>query len=375
MGQSIPAYPLNCSVYLHIPFCLTKCGYCSFFSVPYHKADFERYYDILLREIWLVKKEYEIQAKTVYFGGGTPSLLSQEQISKILSLLNPSPSAEITLEVNPVQINNSFLSQLVKTKINRLSLGIQSMDNEVLVKLGRRHKAETLNHKLQLCREYGFDNISVDFLFGIPGISTEAVITDLQQILKLNPEHLSAYLLTLDDNSALADWQEFLPDEETASEQYYAICEEMESSGFEHYEISNFCLPGREAKHNLSYWRVQDYLGLGAGASGCLRNIRYRKLENITEWEQSVIRGDFFSDGESETMDQLKSDFIIIQFRLMRGLDLAEYKMRFGIDFSEECFKMIQKYLSTGFMEMQNGYLKLTRKAWFVSNYILQDFI
>ncbi len=366
---------MRTGVYIHIPFCLTKCGYCSFYSVPFSMSALSSYVHTLINEIRCFRQSFDFAADTVYFGGGTPSLLSADQISQILELLEPMPDAEITLEANPIQITGDWVKSLSKTKVNRLSLGVQSLNNDHLKALGRKHTAESVPDRIKLCRDFGFDNLSLDLIYGLPHFTHYDLEKDLAGYLALQPEHISTYLLSIDEQAEFKHWKAILPDGETAEKQYTAICNALTGNGFEQYEISNFTKPGFQSRHNLHYWLDDDYIGLGAGASGFIQKQRYRKPEDLCEWEYSVQRQDILHETETETPVQQKADFIIMQLRLTRGLELRAYRERFGSDFLADFNEAIERFIGTGYLEAVNGYVRFTPKARFVSNRILQEFV
>lgn len=365
---------MRAGVYIHIPFCLTKCGYCSFYSVPYSGEALGSYVNVLLKEAELFRSNYGFEADTVYLGGGTPSLLSAEQINRILDKVNPQAEAEITLEVNPIQVTPDWVSALKTTPVNRLSLGVQSLYNENLVALGRKHTAGSIPDKMKLLRGNGYDNISLDLMYGLPWFAQYSMEAELERYLELEPEHISTYLLSIEENVPFSHWNRILPDDKTAEAQYYSICDAMEQAGYIHYELSNFAKAGRESRHNLHYWLDDDYIGLGSGASGFIKRQRYKKPEDLQVWELSVQRGDLLYEKEAETKAQQKTDFIIMQFRLLRGLDTAAYKERFGTDFVNDYHEILDRYLASGHLEAENGYIRLARRAWFISNHILREF-
>jgi len=329
----------------------------------------------LIKEIEYFKKAYKIEADTVYFGGGTPSLLKADQINKITDLIEPDANADITLEVNPVQITHDWVNELAQTRVNRLSLGVQSMYNDNLKALGRNHSAESIPDRIKLLRDNGYNNISLDLLYGLPYFADYRIETELERYIELKPEHISAYLLTIDDTVPFRHWKPILPNEVTTEKQYNVICNSLQSAGFEQYEISNFARPGFSSRHNLHYWLGDDYIGLGAGASGFVNKQRYKKPEDLSLWEFSVERQDILYEKESETKAQQKADFIIMQLRLTRGLELNSYKERFGTDFITDYNESIEDFIASGHLELNDGFIRLTPAARFVSNRILQEFV
>ncbi len=375
MGPDVQTNSLIPAVYLHIPFCLTRCGYCSFFSIPYSKPQIDDYIAYLYRETELFTQTYRIAADSIYFGGGTPSLLTAGQLSLLIDKLNPLPDAEITLEVNPIQITPEWLNALTKTKVNRLSLGLQSMQNTNLKALGRKHTSESMQQRIRLCREYGYQNISLDLMYGLPGSTEQKIEYDLAEYIKLNPEHISTYLLSIEDNLPLQHWQELLPDDAISERQFAIIRNTLLQAGFEHYELSNFAKEGCHGRHNLHYWMGDDYLGVGAGASGFVHGSRYQKPENIELWKQSIDAENLIYEQDTETLIQQKADFIIMQMRLLRGLDIQEYYTRFGSDFISEYQQVVNRFTDSGHLLRKGRYIRLAEKALFISNSIFREFV
>jgi oxygen-independent coproporphyrinogen-3 oxidase len=375
MGPDVQTHSLIPAVYIHVPFCLTKCGYCSFYSVPYQKTIANNYFDILCKEIDLFKQTYQIKPDSIYFGGGTPSLLTSEQINTLIELLEPPANTEISLEANPVQITEEWLKAMAQTKVNRLSLGVQSMHNGTLKTLDRKHTAESMPERIKLCREFGFANLSLDLMYGLPESTSEQIKTELELFLQLESEHISTYLLNIDENVPFKHWQDKLPDDAEAEKQYNTIWDALTQAGFEHYELSNFAKPGFQSRHNLHYWLGGSFLGLGAGASGFVDNLRYHKPDDLQLWQKSVEQADIFNQTEAETSAQQKADFIIMQLRLLRGLELNEYRARFGSEFILDYQQGLERFTKSGHLHIDDRYVRLTRKALFVSNSIFREFV
>jgi len=343
--------------------------------MPYTLTALNSYVSLLSKEIESFRQAYDFTADTIYFGGGTPSLLKADQINAIMDLLPKTEDAEITLEANPIQITEDWVKSLSRTKINRLSLGVQSLDNDNLVALGRKHTAESISDRIKLCRDNGFDNISLDLIYGLPYFSEYRIEEDLEKYLALQPEHISTYLLSIDETVPFRHWKSILPVDEITGRQYDTICETLTQAGFEQYEISNFAKPGKQSRHNLHYWLDEDCLGLGAGASGFINKQRYRKPDDMEIWQYAVERHDILYQREAETTAQQKANFIIMQLRLTRGLELKAYKQRFGSDFISDFPVVIERYINSGHLEAVNGFIRLTLQARFVSNRILQEFV
>jgi oxygen-independent coproporphyrinogen-3 oxidase len=370
------------AIYIHIPFCLTHCGYCSFFTVPYTKSSLELYLEYLHKEIELFLQYHPDlkNVKTIYFGGGTPSLLKAKEIEDICSRFNFDKETEITLEINPLQITETYLSALKNTPVNRLSIGVQSMNNEELNLLDRKHKAEQIKDKIELCHLYGYNNLSLDLIYGSPGSSLTTLKNNLSQFLNLSPEHLSCYLLTLESDTPLAEKIKErkvppIPDDNLLTEEYELICSELEKAGYEHYEISNFCLPGKQSKHNLSYWKSLPYLGLGASASGFLPPFRYTNPFNLNDYYANLDKGLIMPEAESCSSKQMISDFIMMGLRLTQGIDLNELKERFNYNLEEDKRLKLEKLYQLGMIEKNGSYLSLSSKALFVTNTVIGELI
>ncbi len=378
-----PDLPLRAlAVYLHIPFCLTRCGYCSFFSLPFSQVEQDRYLGHLHSEIklWEKRQSESLRARTLYFGGGTPSLLSADQINGICACFELLPDAEITLEINPVQITGAYLRELAKTPVNRLSLGLQSMDDTQLAWLDRRHRSAQIPARIKLCHDNGWRNLSLDLLYGLPGGTKDKLSRDLERFLVLEPEHISAYLLTLDPDSPAraklsAPGALPLPDDDALADQYALLRETLKASGFEQYEISNFCRPGRASRHNLAYWRCEPYLGLGAGAHGYLPPWRYAHPASLPDYYGQVERGETMPAAQYCDAEQTKADYLMMGLRLTAGIDLDDYALRFGSKLQEEKRQAIAKLTRMGLLEFESHRLRLSAAALFVSTAVIGELL
>ncbi|MBW6514236.1 MAG: radical SAM family heme chaperone HemW [Candidatus Syntrophosphaera sp.] len=376
MEQDLPPGPL--AVYLHIPFCLSRCGYCSFFSVPFSRGALSVYLRNLHHEIDLFTERDPslLQAKTLYFGGGTPSLLGAEELNSLSARFQLVPGAEVTLEVNPLQITADYLRQLNETPVNRLSIGVQSLDDQELEYLGRRHRAAQIPDKIRLCREHGYPNISLDLIYGLPGSSVASLRRNLHQFITLEPEHLSCYLLTLEEDSPLglklsAGETQPLPEDDVLAAQYDALRQELRDAGFEQYEISNFCRPGKASRHNLAYWKSEPYLGLGASASGWLPPWRYANPSSLEEYSRVLAEGEIMPQAEFCGPERTRADYLMMGLRLREGIDLNAYQERFGADLFAERRPQIDKLLALHMLESSPSRLWLSERALFVSNAVI----
>ncbi len=389
MGTDIPPGEVVRSIYIHIPFCLRKCDYCSFFSLPFSHTQLDKYHSYLLEEISLYKDLLGDKllpggsAITIYFGGGSPSLLSSDQINSIFQALMgldyqnilSNKKTEITLEINPIQINEKYLSELVKTPVNRLSLGLQSMQDEDLEFLGRKHRSQQIADKLQLCRDFLYDNISLDLMYGLPGSEPSGLKANLEQYILLKPEHVSCYLLSLDPECEMYGRGLSLPDDESCALQYETLCKILKDNEFRQYEISNFARESYSSIHNLAYWKSQNYLALGAAAAGFVAPLRYQNASQLESYYASVDRGQTFPHAQKLCSKEQQSEYIMMKLRLLEGLSLSEYETRFGVSFWDGRREAVQKMMRYGMVELAADNLRLSQKALFVSNSVIAELI
>ena len=281
------------AIYIHIPFCLKKCAYCDFLSFKMSDKERERYVDALIREIELYPK---FEYTTIYFGGGTPSLLSVREVERILSVLNIGERCEITLEVNPKTVDLDRLKLLKKAGINRLSLGIQTFNSKHLKRLGRLHSVEEAVEAYKLAREAGFENISIDLMFSLPEQSLLELKDDLFLLFSLKPEHFSIYSLIWEEGTEFFEklkkgiYTE--TDNDLEADMYEYIIDESKKQGYNHYEISNFSYPNKESLHNSKYWENKQYIGVGLGASGYFKNKRYKNDLNFNKYYDRICQGE-----------------------------------------------------------------------------------
>lgn len=365
-------------IYFHIPFCKTRCLYCDFFSST--KFEFrEAYVEAMCRE--LEERRDYLQGhsiETVYFGGGTPSQLSAANFEKIFRTLASvfprfSPS-EITLEANPDDITPEYLDSLKKLPFNRISLGIQSLNNAELQFLNRRHDADSALQAIRRCKETGLKNISVDLIYGLPGQTTASWQSTLWQVIHSEVQHISAYHLTYEEGTPLFDLLQrgniHCVDEETSVAMFEILIDELTVAGFETYEISNFARPGHRSQHNSGYWNGTHYLGIGAAAHSYNGTSR--------QWNKKTSSPDYRIQGfEREELDEkaLYNDFIITRLRTTIGINLQELETLFGSKKKACCLQQADKHLVSQLVKITNNHLQLTRKGIFVSNGILTDLL
>lgn len=356
------------NAYIHIPFCKSKCNYCSFVSYPKLELK-EKYIDALIREI---KEEYNNEnLETLYFGGGTPSNLGINDFKKILSLFNFTNGAEITTEINPDGITEEYLKDLKSLGINRISIGTQSFDDEILKLIGRRHKGAQAKLALLYAKNAGFQNISLDFIYGLPTQDIKGFENDLKKAVELSVQHISLYGLKIDEGcNFYQNPPKSLPDLDEQADMYLKAIEILEAKGFEHYEISNFSLPKFNSKHNLNYWDNNSYYGFGCAASGYVNEIRYTNETNVEEYIKNPLKK--ISEHKLSKQEILE-EAIFLGFRKMTGININEINQRFEIDFNKKYAKILTKYTNY-FTKTANGYT-LTTEGLLISNSILSEFI
>ncbi|MBC7074956.1 MAG: radical SAM family heme chaperone HemW [Syntrophomonadaceae bacterium] len=374
-------------LYIHVPFCIRKCSYCDFFSVPLSSRELlEHYTQAVLAEIELRALNYsQKQIETIYIGGGTPSLLSCRQLEAILQTVydefSVAREAEISIEANPAILNVDDIRGFKNAGINRLSLGVQSFFDEDLKTLRRLHDSSDVMKTIEDLRSQGLDNFNIDLIYGIPGQSIDRWKKNLEIAVDCAPRHISIYLLQLSPNTPMA--REIANgliaplDEEDEWLMYSQGIDYLQEHGFKHYEISNFCRPGFECRHNLIYWQAREYLGIGPGAASFLDACRFMNKPEMEEYFCSMEAGAACQVEELEHMSQreLLVDAIILGLRLCEGIDLEAFRTKFNVDINNEYSDIISSCHSSGVLEFENGRLRLTRKGYFLSNEVFRRFI
>ena len=358
------------SAYIHIPFCRQKCHYCSFVSFP-DMSQKDEYLKTLKKEILLKYKGENLQ--TLYFGGGTPSLLSISELKEILSLFDLSENAEITLEINPETVDENYISELIKTQINRLSIGAQTFDNSILELIGRKHKTEDVYRVVETAKRHCFNNISLDFIYGLPNQSLESFVSDLKTAVTIGAEHISLYGLKIDAGCYFAKHRpKNIADEDLQADMYLKAIETLTSLGFEHYEISNFSKDNKYSRHNVNYWKCEEYYGFGLAAHGYVDGIRYSNHKTMEEYLNNYNTPE---DQHTLSEQEKLEENIFLGLRLKKGIDLTEINNKFNINFEEKYSEILKKYTETNHLSLENNILKLTKNGILVSNYILADFL
>ena len=367
-------------LYVHIPFCVRKCQYCDFLSGPSDEETKDRYIEALLKEIRAAEHTEDYEIVSVFIGGGTPSALKAEAIASIMRTLQEQfffcEDAEVTIEANPGTVDLEKLTIYRNVGINRLSLGLQSTDAEELKLLGRIHSYEEFLKSYEWAREAGFSNINIDLMFAIPGQTGEAWRQHLYQVAELNPEHISAYSLIIEEGTPFAEQNLDLPDEDTEYQMYEDTAEILERYGYRQYEISNYAKQGYMCRHNAGYWQRRDYLGFGLGASSLYRGMRFSNTRRMQEYlkesrNPDQIRKDVTVLSRNERIEE----FMFLGFRMTEGISEKKIEENFDVRLMDVYGDILQKYEETGFVEHIETKWRLTRKGIHVSNHILADFL
>ncbi len=369
-------------IYLHIPFCLKKCGYCDFYSITDISLK-GRFLDTIIQEIQTRNIEFKSEdITTIYLGGGTPSLLDKKDLSKILDTIfeyvNSDAINELTIEVNPDDITDEFLVDLIQLGFNRLSIGIQSFNDNILKFMNRRHDSKQALYAIQKAQNAGFKNISIDLIYGVPNMSIDDWRNSLAIAKSMYVQHISAYHLTFESGTPFykklkkGDIKEIADSD--SIKQYQLLLSEMNHSGFIDYEISNFAQQGFESQHNSSYWTGQNYFGFGPGAHSLKNNIRRWNISNLSEYISNVIHGDIYYTNETLSEEDRYNELIMLGLRTRKGVDLFYLNTNFNseiISFYNKEFD-IQYRKSTVFIE--NGFLKIRDNNKFITDQIISNF-
>ena len=367
-------------LYVHIPFCVRKCQYCDFLSGPSDEETKDRYIEALLKEIRAAEHTEDYEIVSVFIGGGTPSALKAEAIASIMRTLQEQfffcEDAEVTIEANPGTVDLEKLTIYRNVGINRLSLGLQSTDAEELKLLGRIHSYEEFLKSYEWARKAGFSNINIDLMFAIPGQTGEAWRQHLYQVAELNPEHISAYSLIIEEGTPFAEQNLDLPDEDTEYQMYEDTAEILERYGYRQYEISNYAKQGYMCRHNAGYWQRREYLGFGLGASSLYRGMRFSNTRRMQEYlkesrNPDQIRKDVIVLSRNERIEE----FMFLGLRMTEGISEKKFEENFDVRLMDVYGDILQKYEETGFVEHIETKWRLTRKGIHVSNHILADFL
>ena len=356
------------SVYIHIPFCNDICSYCDFCKFYYNSYMVDKYLDELENE---VKKIYKGEViKTIYIGGGTPSSLSIEQLKRLFKIINHfnKDIIEFTFECNIENIDEEKTKLIRDNGVNRISIGIQTFNGNLLSFLNRKHKKKEVKGKLEFIKKY-FDNINVDLMYAIPGETIEILNNDINQMLELGINHISTYSLILENNTILKNMNIEYIDEDLDYSMYELICNKMKDNGFIHYETSNFCRKGFESKHNLTYWNNEEYYGFGLGASGYIDNVRYTNTRSINHY----LDGKYRYEEEKLNINETIENEFILGFRKVKGINIDSLLKKYNL--KVENIDFIQKLIKENKLIIKDNYIYINDDYIYTSNDILIEFM
>ena len=362
------------SLYIHIPFCKKLCGYCDFFKT----ISLTKLPEVLVRTAEEMRERAHMLAgsmlKTIYFGGGTPTVCSPEELGSLIALADEifgtSEVEEITVEANPDDLTDEYLAGLRRVGVNRLSIGIQSFRDEDLEMMNRRHTAEEAEGAVRRARAAGFDNISIDLIYGLPTATLEDWRANVRRAVALGVEHISAYHLTIEENTIFGKKGVITAPEELSDEEYSVLCEELRKAGYEHYEISNFALPERRSKHNSAYWKSTPYLGLGAGAHSF-------DGERTRSWNAPSIAK--YLDGapaecETLSLQERYEEVVMVSLRTAEGVDLGLLEEWFGAAKRAEFERIAEPFLGCGVLQKSGNFVAFSEEHWLISDSVIAEF-
>lgn len=373
-------------IYIHIPFCKRKCAYCDFVSFSNKQNLVKEYVETLKKEInkcELDREEYLVE--TIYFGGGTPSYIESKHIIDILEVIKSKfkvlKDAEITIEVNPGTVTEEKLNDYYKSGINRLSIGLQSVDDKLLKTIGRIHSFSDFLETYRIAKEAGFTNINVDLMIGLPTQNLSDVKIAIEKTVKLSPNHISVYSLIIEEGTPIEEKinkkELFLPSEVLERKMYWTVKEELEKNGYIHYEISNFAKPGYESKHNLACWNQEEYIGVGLAAHSYINNTRYSNTEDIEKYIENIRcdKGNYKTIHEMQSREDKMKEYMLLALRKIEGVRISEFKKMFVDNpiylYREELNKLVTQEL----IEIEDDNIKLTNKGIDLANLVWEEFV
>ena len=381
-------------LYIHVPFCIKKCAYCDFPSAPAGEEERQRYVETMIKEIQGYRKKYqEYCVTTIFVGGGTPSVLSGEQIKEVFNALRASfvidTQAEITIEVNPGTVTEEKVEAWMQAGVNRISIGLQSVNDEELQMLGRMHTYKDFLNTYHLLRDKGFNNLNIDLISAIPGQTLESWKKTLSTVAELEPEHISAYSLIVEEGTPfytiygeggadgnLESMVQPLPDEETERFIYEETETILQKYGYDRYEISNYAKPGYACRHNEGYWRRVNYLGVGLGASSLIENQRFRNFSTYDTYMDAIQNQKLFHEEvESLSVTDEMEEFIFLGLRMMSGISREEFQKKFRKKIETVYEKQIQQLKKDGLIEFVENRIRLTKRGIDISNYVFEQFL
>ena len=373
---------LSVGMYVHAPFCTKKCYFCSFNTAPHDEDAMTQYLGALAREIDLVASApwaRDLSIETIFLGGGTPSLLSGDQLASVLTRIRSrfvvAPDAEITVEGNPESLDAPKLARYREAGVTRISLGVQTLDDSILPVLGRLHDASAAQRAFAACRAVGFDSVSVDLMYGLPGLTRDAWTRGVRAVLDWQPDHLSAYGLTLDSGSLWgARGVSDLPPEDTVVEQYWALAREAAARGFEHYEVSNYARGGHRSRHNQIYWRRREYLALGPGACGFIGDVRYANVKPVPRYAARLDEGALPIDtSERVTAAQALAERLFLGLRTSDGV--ARDVLEARVAGAPALRRHVDTWIAEGLLIVDGDRIRLTERGFLVSDALFVELL
>ena len=368
------------SAYVHIPFCTQICYYCDFSKVFIKNQPVDAYLEHLIQET----RSYEIgKLRTLYIGGGTPTALSAQQLAYLLTelpkVMDLSGVEEFTIEANPGDLDPDKIAVLKDSQVNRVSLGVQTFDNKMLKKIGRSHQEQDIYDNIRHLKQAGFDNISIDLIYALPGQTMDQVKENVAKAIDLDISHMSLYSLILENHTVFMNRMRRgklpLPKEELEAEMFEYIIEELEKAGFEHYEISNFSKPGFESRHNLVYWDNAEYYGLGAGASGYVDGIRYKNHGPIRHYLEAVEAGKARITEEHLTLEEKMEEELFLGLRKKTGVSKARFEEKFGVSFDQRYGQVVASLTEQGLLVPDDKQVRMTKRGLFLGDTVAEKFI
>lgn len=369
-------------IYIHIPFCIRKCNYCNFYSVQYKTELVERYISSISKEISSFTGSSDYYVSSMYLGGGTPSLLELAQLYPIFALISEkfyiNENCELTIEANPKTVSAQKTKDWHILGINRVSLGVQSFNNDELFVLGRLHKAKHVYSAYESIIKNTTDNISFDLIYGIPEQTTDKWVNSLKKAIELKPKHISTYCLSIEKGTPFYDKRNelHLPSASQQRKMYYLGLSLLESSSYQQYELSNFSKPGFSAKHNVACWEGKEYIGFGASAHSFYQNKRWANFSDIHQYILYIQNQKKPREFENKIAQrEYITDRIFLGLRLIKGINMAEFKKQYNFDIQEEYKDVLRKYQKENLLIIEDNFLRLARKAYFVSDEILSEFV
>lgn len=376
-----PLQKIASSLYIHIPFCATKCYYCAFNTYYFHKEQAKAYLQALRTEMELYAPETD-PLQTIFIGGGTPSILSANALAQLFADIHQNfsitPNAEITVECNPGTVDAEKLNVMRENGVNRLSFGLQAMQDETLKQLGRIHTASEFMESYNLARKHGFENINIDLIFALPNQTMAAWHHTLNEVIALDPEHISAYNLVMEEETPFYEqWQAgalHLPSEDTEADMFQYTIETLTAHEYTHYEICNFARPNYFAKHNLVYWNNQACIGLGVGACGYVNGVRHTNIRGIAPYIKALSkRSKPIADTERLTGNAEKAETLMLALRKREGISLEAYRNRFGEEIETTFGSILKKWIDTELLERTPTHLRFTARGLFLANEVFVE--